>query len=219
MDIISLIKQNPQIISLFKIQYPELQFEQLNDETVKDMIESMYGEPIENIVNFNKANLIQDDTNDDIIEYGFRIATSNIPEMMLPSNLILLNGSINNIPVKILFDTGADSNYIYKSKVIEAGLENIVDKNNKTKIWGINSKNEAFGRIWYAEIELQTFSPNKEESYATIGLNFIVCDDNTETSSNAPDIILGTSFMKSYKANIDFNTNIIILNNDIKIKF
>jgi hypothetical protein len=150
--------------------------------------------------------------------------------------LIFLNGKINNIPIRILFDTGASTNCIFKSKIIEAGLDYMVDKKNNIHIQGIHSNKETYGRIWYTEIELELNSEKKENSTAMIELNLMVVDDtssdtksdtksdtnpdtNPDTNSNKFDVILGLNFMKSYRTNIDFMTNTITLNNTIKIKF
>ena len=140
--------------------------------------------------------------------------------MLLPTNLIYLNGKINGVPIKILFDTGASSNCIFKSKIIEAGLDDVVDKHDKAKIQGINSNKETYGKIWYTEIELYLNFEKKENLTAIIGLNLMVIDDEkSDKNLNTFDIILGLNFMKSYRTNIDFMTNTITLNNTIKIKF
>ena len=216
MDISTVLKQNPNIIQLFSDYYPGLNFEHLEDDLIKDIVESIIGKsfndfsqkPIEHLVKLQ----------DKLIEDSYDMADKLIPEMLLPSNLIYLNGKINNIPIKILFDTGASSNCIFKSKIIEAGLDNIVDKQNKVAIQGINSNKETYGKIWYTEIELKL---NFDENInAMVGLNLMVIDDEkSDKNTNTFDVILGLSFMKSYGTNIDFMTNTITLNNKIKIKF
>lgn len=212
MNTISIIKKHPHIIELFKVQYPDLKFENLNEETITDIIESLYGEPINNI-------LKKDNSQCNTIENTYDLATSKIPEMLIPTELIYLSGKINNTPIKILFDTGATTNCIFRSKILEAGLENIIDKNNAIEMYGINSKNKTFGTIWYTEIELDIISQNNDKTTAIIGLNFsVVCDDNNR-NSNLFDAIFGLTFMKSYKTNIDFATHTITLNNKIKIGF
>jgi hypothetical protein len=212
MNPISIIKEHPHIIKLFKVQYPDLEFENLDEQIITDIIESLCGETMNNIL---KKNNSQNNT----IENTYDLAASNIPEMLIPIKLIYLSGKINKIPIKILFDTGATTNYIFKSKILEAGFENIIDKNNIIDMYGINSKNKTFGTIWYTEIELDILSPNNDKTTTMLGLNFsVVCDDNNK-NSNSFDAIFGLTFMKFYKTNIDFATQTITLNNKFKLGF
>ncbi len=149
--------------------------------------------------------------------------------MLLPSKLIEINGKINNIPIKILFDTGASTNCIWKSKIKKFGLDYIVDKKQSEQIFGVNGFNKSYGNIWYLDIELELENGNKtnESRYASVPITTTVLDDNfteketkTEISSNCNfDMILGINFMKSYRTNIDFGSMTITLNNSIKIKF
>lgn len=165
-------------------------------------------------------------TQDNIIDDNLDIANKNIPVMLLHSSPIFLNGKINNIPVKILFHTGATINCIHRSKMFEVGLDNFVDKRGKLQISGLNyCTEETNGQIWYTEIALDLNIKEIEQSSTTtaiIGLTLMVIDDNpSDTHLNLYDIILGTNFMKSYGANINFMTNIITLNKPNKklIKF
>jgi hypothetical protein len=218
MDMTSIIKQNPQVAQLFNDFYPDLNIENLDDELIKDIIGSVIGntfndfsmQPIDHNAEFKKR----------IIEENYDLADANIPEMLIPTDLIYLNAKINNIPVKILFDTGASSNCIFKSKIIEAGLDDIVDKNYKIKIQGINSGKDTYGHIWYTELEFGLNLNSNEQQSTMVGVNFMVIDDEGgDKNLNKFDIILGLTFMKSYRTNIDFLTKTITLNNKIKIKF
>jgi hypothetical protein len=204
MDAINSLKQIPELIQLFDAHYPGLKIEQLDNELVNDIIQNFISNMAPNP--------------------NYELADKHIPEMLLPVNLIYLNGKINNIPIKILFDTGATANCIYKSKIFEAGLDYLVDKQCKTNIQGIQSNQESYGSIWYTEIELElktkTKTNNQDNNYAMIGLNLqIVNDDNIDKNTRTFDLILGIAFMKSYRVNIDFMTNTITLNNSIKINF
>lgn len=219
-NLINIMKQDSNILNIFKNLYPNLQIEQLDDETFREIIESIYGETLNNIINkFNKKQnyTINNIDVDDIIEKTYDDATTNIPEMLIPTSLIYLNGKINNLPVKILFDTGASSNCIFKSTVVKAGLENIIDKTHTFDMSSVNGINASQGTIWYTEIELDNISENKEKKTVFIGLNLMVINDDKELHNF--DMILGINFMKSYKANIDLMTQTITLNNNIKIHF
>ena len=211
-DINNMLNQNPDIIQLFNVYYPYLKFEQMDNELKRETIHKFIGDTL-----YNSNNL-----QENIINKNYELANKYIPEMSLPIELIYLNGKINNIPIKILFDTGATTNCIFKSKIIEAGLDYLVDKCCKSNIQGINSNNETYGKIWYAEIELEIESQNKEKKYTTVGLNLQIINDinsNLNINSNKFDVIFGLNFMKFYKTNIDFNSKTIILNNTIKIYF
>lgn len=206
------LTKNAELISIFNKIYPELKFEQMDETLAKEIVESFLGMNINNFLINNTKNI------DNEIQKTFDLAHENIPEMLFPTQLITLNGKIKNIPIKILIDTGANSNCIYKTKIIQAGLENIIDKNAKNIVSGIQSNKETCGKIWYTDIELEIITAEKNKSYAILGLNLTVIDD--ENIKETPfDLILGLNFMKSYKMNIDFLTNTITLNENIKLKF
>lgn len=221
MDTFNILKQNPDVIQVINNHYPGLQFELLDDESMKDIMEAIMGETVNNTIQKSMNNMsYPTNTLKNVIEENYELADKYIPEMFLPTNLIYLNGKINNVPIKILFDTGASSNCIFKSKITEAGLDYLVDVNKKTNIQGIHSNKETCGEIWYVELELELKSSNKEKNYAMAGVNLkIVNDENAHKNSNKFDVILGLTFMKSYRTNIDFSTNTITLNNTIKINF
>ena len=205
------ITQNAELISIFNKFYPELKFEQMDENLTKEIVESVLGMNINNFL-INNSNNINNE-----IQKTFDFAHEHIPEMLFPTKLITLNGKIKDIPIKILIDTGANNNCMYKTKIIQAGLENIIDKNAKTIVTGIQSNKETCGKIWYTDIELEIITAEKNKSYAMLGLNLTVIDD--ENKETPFDLILGLNFMKSYKMNIDFLTNTITLNGNIKLKF
>ena len=51
--------------------------------------------------------------------------------MLKPQELIILNGKINNILIKILMNTGSTYNFIYRQKIIGSKLEKLIDTNIK----------------------------------------------------------------------------------------
>ena len=190
-------------------EYPELNFQNLPDDILNDILSSFKSNNNDNIT-----------SSDIIINENYEMAIMNIPEMLPPNNMIHIYGKINKVPLKILVDTGASMNYIFKSKIIKAGLDNLVDKEKAMDIYGIHGNKKSYGDIWYTEIEMEI---NKNDNNnPLIGLNFCVLDDeNTDINedTNSFDAIFGLSFMKSYKTNIDFGTNTITLNNSVKINF
>lgn len=218
--ITNMLNEHPDIIQLFNVYYPDLNFEQMNLTLKKEILNMFLANTLHNLNNPNNLQTI--------INSNIELADKYIPEMLLPTNLIYLNGNINNIPIKILVDTGATTNCIFKSKIIEAGLDDLVDKYCKSNIQGINSNDETYGKIWCTEIELENKSLNNEKICEIIRLNLqIINDDNYNENYNKNynenykkfDVILGLNFLKSYRANIDFATSTITLNNAIKIKF
>ena len=221
MNVSNVLKKNPKIIKLFNEHCPDLNLEYLEDDLIEDIVKSIRRRIFDDFSKKSIKKIVK--TQDITIDDNYDMADKYIPEMLLPSNQIHLNGKINNIPVKLIFDTGAATNLIYRSKMIEVGLDNIVDKGCIVQITGVNSSKKSYGKIWYTEIALDLNDKEKEQSSTTtaiVGLNLTVIDDGiTDKKLNLYDIILGTNFMKSYRANIDFMTNTITLNNTIKIKF
>jgi hypothetical protein len=215
MDIKTIITQNPSIINIFNEYYPELNFNDLDTEIAKDIIETIIETSIDNLP--EKITEMLKTSEKDIIEENYEKADKYIPEMMMKTELIFLKGKINNIPITILFDTGATQNCIYKSKAVECGLQNIIDKRIMTSVAGIHNVEKSHGVIWYTDLEMDV---GENKTKALLGINLIVIDDvNIKKNEKILDVILGLNFMKSYRANIDFLTNTITLNGDIKIKF
>jgi len=207
MNIIEECEKNPLIIELFKNFCPDLNYELLDNNIKKNIIEKIIGT---NIKEFFKVN---NEINNKIKD-NFNLGEKLISDMSLPINLIYVDGKINNIKIKILFDCGSNSNYILKSKIKEANLDEIVDINYKVKVKGLNSNKQTCGRISYTEIQFN------EEYNTFFGLNLMIIDDtNIEKNKYNFDLILGINFMKFYNVNIDFLTKIITLKTNIKIKF
>lgn len=206
------LTQNDELISIFNKFYPELKFEQMDETLAKEIVESFMDISINNLLANNTNNINNE------IQKTFDCAQEHIPEMLFPTKLIILNGKIKDIPIKILIDTGATNNCMYKTKIFQAGLENTIDKKAKSLLTGIHSNKETCGKIWYTDIELEITTPEKKKSYAMLGINLTVIDDENIKETHF-DLILGLNFMKSYKMNIDFLTNTITLNENIKIKF
>jgi hypothetical protein len=241
-----ILHDNPTIIEEIKKVCPNITLDTINQidrDILKDILENTYGKSLESIMldkmledqiklfgggnpgnPANPGNSIvpikpQLSEEDHILEENYKLGYENIPEMYLPSDLIFLNGKINNIPVKILFDTGAGINTIKKSVVEKAGLDYLIDKKSQVNIVGVNSVKKSYGEIWYTEMELQLNKLNTQSSYATIGVTFsVISGDNSDSDSNI-DIILGIKFMKSYGTVIDFSSRTITINKTIKINF
>jgi hypothetical protein len=133
------------------------------------------------------------------------IAYNLIPEMLIPTNLITIDGYINDEQINIIVDTGSAYSHIFKSTIDRLELSNLVDKNEQDEICG-NGITKSLGRLWYQEIELNS-------NY--IPISFLVIDDIVD----GYDVILGNNFLQSYDALLDYNKKKLILNKDIEILF
>lgn len=190
----------------------------------------------------NNTDKIYNNFNEDIIKENILMADEIIPEMSISSNLIHLKGKLNGIDIKIMVDTGASSCVIFKSTLEKCGLEYLIDTNTSVMVQGAHGIKPSLGTIWYIEVELEickenminvpitveviddteSINANKiiQENYDKIKKNICKDDDiTTNKNTHSFEIILGMSFLKSYRANIDFSTMTITLNKNIKIKF
>ena len=156
------------------------------------------------------------DINNEIILKNYTKADKYIKSMLKPQELIILNGKINNIPMKILVNTGSTYNFIYKNKLLGSKLEKLIDTNVKNQ--DITKKVD--GSIWFYNIEIELKKNKDYYEYITLPINLIVLsDNNTKTKDIEFDMILGMSFMKYYNVIINFNNKTLQINDDIKINF
>ena len=140
-----------------------------------------------------------------IIQSLFDNAVSNIPNMIIPYNLININGSINNINIKILIDTGATSSIIFKHTIDKLNIKNLIDEEEQSYLNGIGNE-ISIGMIWYIELEID------KKLYP---ISLIASNNNISDY----DIILGVNFLHNYCSCINFKTNQLILNNNHIISF
>ena len=149
---------------------------------------------------------------------NFLLANQYIPEMSLETELIIINGKINDKKIKIMIDTGATVSTIFKSAIEKYNIEeDIIDKNNLTDFYDTHGINKTIGTIWFLEIELET-----NTGHLILPTNVEIINDNQSDefiNYRDFDLILGINFLKYYRANIDFVSKMIILDEDIKIKF
>ena len=235
------------LIEKFKKVYPDIDPISLDSDLLENMLtnifqddKSKYTESMNNIKPINKI------TN--IIKENILMADELIPEMSIPTNLIYLEGKINNTPINIMIDTGATSCFTYKSIVEKCGVEYLIDSTTTTLVQGAHGIKPTLGVIWFLEIDLYISNGNSEfvsipisvdiiddgdinESYKNIIENN-KCENNkcenklvekeipdSKNNKNKLELILGINFLKSYRANIDFSSMTITLNKTIKIKF
>lgn len=202
------------LIVKFKSIYPDIDISSLDDELLQNMID--------NILNHNIIN-----KSDEIIDKNLLMAHDLIPEMLIPYNLINLEGKINNVPIKIMIDTGASACFAYKSIIEKCNLEYLIDKSSCILAQGAHGINNSIGTIWFLDIELNI--SNDMHNFASIPITVNILDDTEiikhnnknikHDNKNNIELVLGMNFLKSYKVNIDFSSRTLTLNNSIKIIF
>jgi hypothetical protein len=154
---------------------------------------------------------IKNNFNNEIIKQNYLMANELIPEMIVPCELIYLNGKINDHNVNILFDCGASGCTMNKELMDKLNLDYLVDKKNTVNIIGFNSNNKAYGIIWYLDLEIK-INNNK---YINLPINCVINNNNNDNI----DIILGINFMKVYNVKINFKKRTISLNDSIIINY
>ena len=148
-----------------------------------------------------------------------------------------------------MIDTGASSCVIFKSTMEKTGLDYLVDYSSTVLVQGAHGMKPSLGTIWFMELDLEVENKNDSgtinKNFVAIPITAEVIDDSDsiqatniikehmdkinniiatdekvdDKKKNGFEIILGMTFLKSYRANIDFSTMIITLNQNIKIKF
>jgi predicted aspartyl protease len=141
---------------------------------------------------------------------AYELAITCIPELLVPSGKIIIDGYINNKLVKILIDTGANSSVIFTSSINRLNLNDIVDDEVDIKLNGIGMKkiHKAEGIIWYIELLLANY-------------NFpiaLIVSASTKLS-NTIDIVIGSNFLQKYEAQIDFKNMIIKFSDKYELSF
>lgn len=185
----------------------KLLMDDINENTTD--IEDIYREDIEDIEDTADTDIYREDTeitNNNLLHTAsYEMALNNIPEMLVPINMIILNGEINNCPVKILVDTGASTSIIFKNAIDRLNLNDLIDTEQISELQGIG-KEQSLGQIWYIELKLN----DNIYPISLIGSPNLITDF---------DMILGLNFLQSYKALLDFNNKALILNDQYKINF
>ncbi len=178
----------------------------INTQEKKDIISGVFGENFTNILddiylnsltNEKLNNLIQDkDSENDInplIDELYNKEYETILPMSISHPSLHINGKIFDKEVNFLVDTGAMNCIIDYTLAKEIGLDEYIDKTNKTILLGVG-QNISIGKIPYVELDI-------EGSLFPINLTVMEFPkDNKKTSTKA---ILGLNFLMFYNANID----------------
>lgn len=145
------------------------------------------------------------ESNNILHDSAYKLAITYIPDMLITNKMIIINGYINNLPLKILLDTGSSGSIICNHTIKYLKLEYLIDFRTKTILQGI-CKEKSIGRIWYIELKLN----DNIFPISLIGSNII---------TTKFDIILGINFFQTYNAIFNFKDKILILNNKYNINF
>jgi len=198
-------------MSNIKNQYEENQYSEqyscVNNMSLDDqiIINELLNEDINNTDIINTPDIIQNNSINQLHQASYEMALNIIPEMLVPINMIILNGEINDIPIKILLDTGASSSIIFNSTIERLNFSDLIDTEEKSELQGIG-KEMSLGRLWFVELKLDN---------NIYPISLIVSNNNI----NNFDMILGINFLQSYKAQIDFKHRCLTLNDRYKIDF
>ena len=132
-----------------------------------------------------------------LIQSSFDTVVNKMPEVILPQKLLYINGKVNNRLLKIIIDTGTTTSIIFKETVDKLNLNYLIDTEEQSLLNGIGNE-LSIGRIWYIEVDL-----NKK----IYPMSLIVSNNKISDF----DMIIGINFLKTYKTQIDFNTNTLNL--------
>jgi hypothetical protein len=231
-----LLVKNEEFKIKFGSIYPDLNLNILDKSIIIDIALDMYHRKIIDLpkskvvknepFNIFDSNDIDGEVNNLIQEYGVdsnykkineislnRIKADNkIPELFVPGELIIINGSLNNKEIKIFVDTGASFCCITKTAVKKCELLDLVDTSTIFQMKGSSNTTDTYGKIWYNELAIKDIN----NSYTKFPISFEVIDDIIDTF----DIVLGNNFLRTYNANLNFSNRIISFNtkeNDVVI--
>ena len=140
----------------------------------------------------------------EIIDANYQLAVNNIPESLIPiQKMLFINGKINEKPLKIFVDTGAQISVMSHSLTKELGIDFLIDYHCEGFIVGVGHTTK-IGKIHYLEIEF--------EGNLKLPLSFTILK-NDEFK-----IILGLDTMMSQGSLIDLKNKTITFGN-LKLKF
>jgi hypothetical protein len=204
------------IVTIFKQYYPIIDHTTLDNNILAMLIENMFAIEKTKYLDMDTDDSDMDDSDDEVVEENYSKANELIPDMIESGDLINVRGKLNDIPVNILFDSGCQTSTSFTSIIKKANLEYLIDKKAITYCNNIDGVTNTCGMIWLTELELEI---NKDK-YITVPIKLSILDDsknikqedNEFDTTNKIDILLGTDFMKSNNVTINFNKQIITLN-------
>lgn len=142
---------------------------------------------------------IEDKIKVDIVDENFINAMDNNPELFIETTMLYIDCLVNNVPLKPLIDTGAQSTIMSISSVERCNLLFLIDKNYTGEVYGVG-KSKIIGKINLAQIQI-------EDSYFPISI--LVIDNNDL------DFIIGLDMMKRHLMEINLKENYLKIENVI----
>jgi len=161
-----------------------------NNINVSDIINTVYN----NLNNISSENYLKKK----IIDSNYLLAYERIPESLIKSNLIYIEGYLNDKKITIFIDTGAEFSVFNFDKVKELGLEYLIDTQYKGMAHGVGVQ-EIIGRIHYLELVIDNY-------LLPFGVSIL---KNFDIEA---DLLLGIDSLNSNGINIDFNNKCLIFN-------
>jgi hypothetical protein len=142
-----------------------------------------------------------------IIEKNFMDMHTNIPEFLVPRNMIHLKGKINGVEIKFLVDTGANGSTMPLSVAKMCDIDNLINTTFEGTAIGVGSK-KIYGKICYIEIFFD---------FGCVPVSFNIIEDNQEKFD--PVVLLGLDIMCNHGFKIDFKNRYLEVNEHVKIPF
>ncbi len=137
---------------------------------------------IEEMISFQRLNELQKQT------------YNNYPELFVPTEMLFINGKINNVDTSLFVDTGAQTTVISKAFAEKANLLKFVDTRYATLVLGVGQQ-KSLGRIWQLQLQIKN--------------TFFVLSATVLEKFNH-NILLGLDMMKRHHCVIDLHKKILI---------
>ena len=118
----------------------------------------------------------------------------NYPELLIPTQMLFIEGTINNVKTDIFVDTGAQTTIISQAFAEKADLMQFVDKRHATQIVGVGTQ-RSVGKIWKVQLEIK-------------GRYFVLTA--TILKNFGHDVLLGLDMMKRHHCVIDLSKKILV---------
>lgn len=118
----------------------------------------------------------------------------NYPELLIPTQMLFIEGSINKYKTDIFVDTGAQTTIISQNFAEKADLMQFVDRRHATQIVGVGTQ-RSVGKIWKVQLEIK-------------GRFFVLTA--TVLKNFGHDVLLGLDMMKRHHCVIDLSKRILV---------
>ena len=145
------------------------------------------------------------------IDDNFNDAYSQIPESFCKINMLYFKGSINDVPLSIFIDTGAQMTIMSKNIAKLCKLEDLIDKKYTGEAVGVGTQN-IIGKIHLAEISIDQYG-------IVIPCSFSILDTDNIDVIFGLDMLLSHGIILDMKEkNMKINSIIVPFLNDNEIE-